>query len=856
MDSFINRGISVVSNMQVVKKNGKKERVSFDKILRRIEILCNRLNLSRINTAEVARDTINGLFDGITTEEIDHFASVNCAEKIRDDPQYDKLAVGLCISRLHKMTNDDFLEVTKRLYNNTDKFGGHNPLVTHEYYEFVENNIEKIQQSLNYFKDYDFDFFGFKTLEAAYLHRNKSGVEIKHVNKDENKNSKDKKKHTKNVSINYSDIIERPQHLFMRIAIGLNLKDIDKALETYESLSNRLFIFGSPTLYNAASKNCQMSSCYLLYCPDSIEGIYDTIKQTALISKQAGGIGIAMSDVRGKGSIIRGTNGISGGPIPFIQELNCTGRAVNQSGKRNGAIACYIEPWHSDIYHFCELRLNKGKEEERARDIFLGLWIPDLFMKRVEQDEIWSLMCPDECPGLTSSYGEQFEKLYIKYENEKKYKRQVKAKDLWFHILSSQIETGMPYMLYKDHVNRQSNQKNLGIIRSSNLCCEIVEYTSEKETAVCNLSSICLPKFVNKDKTFDFDKLKYISGLVTNNLNNIIDINYYPVVEAKLSNLRHRPIGIGVQGLADVYCMLDLPFDSDEARKLNRKIFETIYFGALSASVELSKKYGPYDSFRENDESPFSKGQLQYHLWGLKEEDLLMSYDWKSLIDDIQKHGTRNSLLTTVMPTASTSQIMGNTESIEPLTTNVYTRTTLAGEFTVVNKHLVEKLISLNLWNKNIRDELLYDKGSIQNIKEIPDNIKLIYRTAYELKNKPIITQSIERGPFIDQSQSLNLFCKTPDFDALTSCHFYSWRNKLKTGMYYLKTQPAVDAIQFGLDAEIIKNIEKRRNISTNYYLNNDDSDEESNDTKSDNEEEMEQAKLRSKFYNCESCSG
>jgi ribonucleoside-diphosphate reductase alpha chain len=844
--------------MYVIKRDGRLERVSFDKILKRIDILCERVKLNRINTIEVAKETINGLYDGITTEEIDHFAAVSCAEKIRDDPQYDKLAAALCISRLHKMTSKDFMEVTQQLYDNKDKFGKQNSLVTGEYLEFVKKYKDEINDAFDYMKDYDFDYFGFKTLEKAYLHRiknyneNKENKQAKTVkDKDTKKPDAAKEKIMKDV---LGQIVERPQHLLMRVAIGLNLNSIENALETYKGLSNRLFIFGSPTLYNAGSKAPQCSSCYLLHMPDSIEGIYDIVKEVALISKRAGGIGISMSDVRANGSVIRGTNGVSTGPIPFIQELNWTGRAVNQGSRRNGAIAVYIEPWHADIFHFCELRSNKGKEEERARDIFLGLWIPDLFMKRVESDDVWSLMCPDECPGLTSKYGEEFEKLYTQYEEEKRYRRQVRAKDLWFHILSQQIETGIPYMLYKDNVNRQSNQSNIGIIRSSNLCCEICEYSDENETSVCNLSSICLPRFVQRDEVgdihFNFQKLKYIAGLVTKNLNNVIDINYYPSEKAKRSNFRHRPVGIGVQGLADVYCMMEMPFDSLEARTLNKQIFETIYFGALTMSMELAKLHGPYETFRYNGGSPFSKGLLQFHLWGLDESQLLMGFDWKGLIEDIKIYGTRNSLLTTVMPTASTSQIMGNCESIEPIITNVYTRSTLAGEFTVINKHLTEKLIEMYLWNKNVRDELLYDKGSIQNIECIPDNIKLLYRTAYELKTKPVVQQSEERGPFIDQSQSLNIFCDIPDFDMLTSAQFYAWRKKLKTGMYYLKTQPAVSAIKFGLDAEIILDIERRRKAKNEVVS------EEEEEGVELTEEEIQWLRTKSKFGECESCSG
>lgn len=1423
---------SIKSYMNVIKKSGAEEPVSFDKILKRIDILCSTLKLNRINSFVVTQDTISELHDKITTENIDHCAATSCSDKIRDDPQYDTLAAGLCISRLHKMTESDFMVTTQKLYDSG--------LVTKAYYNFVCLNIVEIQSFFDYSKDYDFDYFGFKTLEKSYLQK------IKHI--------VDGKEQIK--------IIERPQHLLMRVAVALNFNSMEELQETYHGLSNRYFIFGSPTLYNAGSEYQQLSSCFLLKMDDNLESIFDIVKESALISKRAGGIGISISDIRATGSKIVGTNGQSTGIIPMIQVLNQVARYVNQGGKRNGAIACfcedtqvftanggikkiqdvkigdlvvthknrlrpvtqthknpigdrkiyklevqknkdiyvtgnhkfwsfytknyksnklslgwnsidelkdlmdnkdtkqicyvtlpsgtnipdlgnykidimdykniimgdnpvnriwnitedlahffgmwlvnghikkshteetvlgigitvhkdnkdtisyiykvcketfgchitentsnvsnttcininchviglvfmelfgkklpdmifnwpkklvnsliaglittddcitkemdnatiglsnkylidqiyhlcrnngidvshvegtnapyvitvplslsilnqtrklyaddrvemckkkleangeiedanylkimnitevnrtdeyvytlgveedhsytveglivencYIEPWHADVFVFCELRSNKGNEEDRARDMFFALWIPDLFMKRVEEDGIWSLMCPNECPGLTTCYGDEFEKLYTEYESKKMYRKQIFAKDLWFHILSQQIETGMPYMMYKDHVNKKTNQKNLGVIQSSNLCVsgdtyiltdqgqihikelkdqqvnvwnglewsptvvkqtgvdkklikvtlsngaelkctpehkfyivggtrhqkqimtqadqlklndclikyelpklnldatndilspythgfscgsgdtmepyfvplnqslnttlrwleghsdatgtiitsetkeslqirgtekdflikvklmlqvigidskvtkmkgpdnkgffklvvtsaelykliqlgfspkkltlrigelqhneskfikviaiekvdvledtycfteekrnmgmfnglltgqcsEIVQFTSATETAVCNLSSICLPRFVKKHNgeiSFNYEKLKYIAGVVTRNLNSVIDINYYPVEKAKTSNMKHRPIGIGIQGLADVYCLMEVPYDSNEARIINRKIFETIYFGALTMSNALAMKDGPYESFHSNGGCPFSQGQLQWHLWNLDPSRLLMGYDWDTLIKNIMQYGTRNSLLTTVVPTASTSQIMGNTESYEAPISNVCTRTTLAGEFTVINKILVEKLIELGIWNKDVQNELLYDKGSVQNISCIPDYIKKIYKTAFELQNKPILIQSIERGPFIDQSQSFNMFQSVPDFDKMTSAHFYGWKGGLKTGMYYLKTQPAVDPINFGLDIEVINEIEKKRGIT------------------------------------------
>jgi ribonucleoside-diphosphate reductase alpha chain len=797
--------------MEVIKRNGNKERVSFDKIIKRIEGICEKLSLSRVDPIEISKETIQGLYDGITTEELDFFAAHKCAEKIIDDPEYNKLAAGLCVSNLHKSTSSSFMEVTERLHNNIDRFGRKNALVTTEYYNFVRENINRIQSSIDYNRDYLFDFFGIKTLERAYLIRIKDDAATQ-----DNKNTREKEpKDIKNEMImrkKYGRIVERPQHMIMRLALGIHTGNLEAALETYDLVSQHYFTHASPTLYNAGSYKPQLSSCYLLNMDDSIDGIFDTVTDAAKISKWAGGIGINLSNIRAFGSLIRGTNGSSDGIVPLIRLLNAEARYVNQGGRRNGAIAVYLEPWHADIYNFCELRKNTGAEELRARDIFLAVWVPDIFMKRVKDHGKWSLMCPDECPGLTSTYGAEFEQLYLKYESEGRYRKQVSADDLWFHILSAQMETGMPYMMFKDNVNRQSNQINIGVVQCSNLCSEIVQYSSPTEIAVCNLASICLPAFVIDNKTFDFAKLKQVAEVATKNLNIVIDINYYPVKKAEVSNKRHRPIGVGVQGLADVFCMMDLPFDSEEAITLNKKIFETIYFGCLTASVELAIKDGPYETFAG---SPFSKGQLQYHLWGLKEADLLTNsmWDWKMLVERVKKHGTRNSLLTTVMPTASTSQIMGYNESIEAFTTNLYTRTTLAGEYVVVNKYLVEKLIALGLWRESVKTEFMFDNGSVQNIEEIPTNIKDIFKTAFEMKIKPVVRQAIARGPAIDQSQSMNLFMSEPDFSTLTSAHFYSWSNKLKTGMYYMRTKTAVDPIKFGLDPATIRKIQKKRKM-------------------------------------------
>lgn len=1051
-----------ITRMQVVKCDGRRERVSFDKILTRIESICDKLDLDRIDTFQVTKETIQGLRDGITTAEIDQYSSIKCAEKIQDDPQYDRLAAGLSISRLHKMTPSTFREATEKLFNNLDHQGNHNPLVTHQYHDFVMKHIDAIEAALDYERDYSFDFFGIKTLERSYLMK-------------------------VNIDCGNKKILERPQHMFMRVSLAIHLDDIDAALETYDYMSRKYFTHASPTLYNAGTKTPQLSSCFLFQSEDSLHGIFNTISDAAQVSKYAGGIGIAINNIRANGSQIRSTNGTSDGIIPMIRVLNSVGRYVNQSGRRNGAIAVYVEPWHADIYEFCDLRKNLGDEEQRARDTFIALWIPDLFMKRVKAEDYWSLMCPNECPNLTTTYGDEFEKLYTQYEAEGRYKRRVKAEDLWYHILSSQLETGMPYMLYKDNVNRQSNQQNLGTIQCSNLCVsgdtyvmtrkgqfpiatllgqyidvwngrewsnvlicqtginqelvrvqlsngshldctlhhrffledgrevqtkhlsvgdilldyhlpdhidpadevtsddvlplndtsdaiiawfsqyvdnnatydidnmsfhaldedksfllrirlmlhnigvdseirsvndkwqlyidhvstyalyekglhsrhftelptiipsqrhrvfvtniqtlenhgttycftepirhmgmfngiltgqcsEIVEYTSPSETAVCNLNSICLPRFINDDGTIDYETLCYVAQICTRNLNKIIDINFYPTESTKRSNLMHRPIGVGVQGLADVYYKLGIPFDSDEARDINKRLFETIYYGCLKASMELAKQHGPYSSF---DGSPFSKGILQYHMWGLTEDDLLMNFDWPTLIGDIKKYGTRNSLLTALMPTASTSQIMGNAESFEPRTTNIYTRTTLAGEFVIVNRYLIENLISLGIWNKEIRDELVFDNGSIANITEVPTHIKEVFKTGFEMKTKPILQQAVERGPFIDQSQSMNIFSRNPDFHMLTSSHFFGWSNRIKTGMYYLRTQPAVNPIKFGLDALTIRRINKKRAQSVAADNTSNVSDEDDDNTVlSQNGHYIPEPK------ECEMCSG
>ncbi|ARF10220.1 ribonucleoside diphosphate reductase large subunit [Hokovirus HKV1] len=791
--------------MQVVKRDLTLQDVSFDKIYERIKKIALQLNLTRVNCVDIAKETIQGLYDRITTEELDFYAANKCADKIQNDPQYDKLAAGILISNLHKMTSEDFLKVTECLYNNIDILGENHPLVSEEYYKFVKTNKDELNKLIDYSRDYLFDFFGFKTLEQqGYLYR------IKNIKCQDKFNINNKEF---NIIKKFGRIVERPQHMLLRVAICVSKFDMVDIKNNYYLFSNLHVTHASPTLFNSGSPRPQMSSCFLLHMGDSIKGIFnETISETADISKNSGGIGIHMQNIRPKGSYIRGTNGTSDGIIPLCKVLNEIARYVNQGGRRKGAIALYLEPWHGDIYEFCELRKSVGAEELRARDIFTGLWIPDLFMKRVKKGELWSLMSPDECKGLTSTFGEEFEKLYTKYETEGKFIRQVKAQDLWRHILTCQLETGVPYMLFKDTANKLSNQKNIGVLTGSNLCTEILEVVSEDETAVCNLASICLPTCIKKDSNnnyyFDYKQLYDCTRQVTRNLNNVIDINYYPSKKAFNSNSRHRPIAIGTQGYADVLCLLQLPFVTEEATKLNRKIHETIYYAALTESMELAKKYGPYSTFKG---SPFSEGKLQFDLWNIDESLLSNELNWNELRENIKIYGTRNSLITSIMPTASTAQIMGNNEAIEPFSYNLYKRKTLAGEFIIINKYLVEDLIKLDLWNEETKNILIYDNGSIQYAPNIPDYIKEIYKTAYEIGPQGIINQAVARGPFIDQSQSLNLFFKKPDHKTLSQSHFYSWKKQLKTGMYYLRSQPLVNPIKFGMEQSIISDIETAR---------------------------------------------
>jgi ribonucleoside-diphosphate reductase subunit M1 len=741
---------------------------------------------TKVNLDELSNKVSQGISGKISLNDFYNFCADTSVVNTSIHPEYNKLASKILTERLHLMTEEDIFIISDILYNNLDSKGNKFSLLHEKYYNFVVENKDKINKKLNFNKDYDFDYFGLRTLERAYLMRLRS---YKKINKK---------------MVQEDIIIERPQHLFMREALFINLGNLEKAFESYDLLSDKYFTHATPTLFNAGTPRPQLSSCYLIACDDSIEDIADTNKEMMTISKWSGGIGVHISSIRGNNSIIRGTNGLSSGIIPWCKGFNWIGTAVNQGGKRNGSIAVYLEPYHCDIFEFCELRMNTGAEENRCRDLFLALWIPDLFMERVENDEMWSLMCPDECPNLNKVWGDEFKKLYEQYESEGKYKSRVSARKLFKHILVCQSETGFPYMLYKDHCNRKSNQQNLGTISSSNLCAEIVEYSNEKETAVCNLVSLCLPRFLKSKKEYDFEKLMHVTRVAVRNLNNVIDLNFYPTEKTRYSNMKNRPVGIGVQGLSQLYNMMGYPFDSQEAELLNKKIFETIYFAAIDESKELAKLYGKYDSF---DGSPFSEGKLQYHLWGLTEKDLLMGFDWERLVEEVKQYGTRNSLLTALMPTASTAQIMGNYEGFEPYLTNIFVRTTLAGEFIVVNEDLVRDLEQVGLWNEDMRKLIIIYNGSIQNIDIIPQNIKDIYKTAFELKLKSIIKQSIERGPFIDQSQSMNLFQAKPKFATLYTAHMYGWKNGLKTGMYYLRTSPAVNPINFGIDIDDLKRL-------------------------------------------------
>ncbi len=759
--------------MLVLKRDGHRESVKFDKITARIEKLCYGLDPKFVNPVEVAMKVINGLYDGVSTIELDNLAAEIAASMTTRHPDFAKLAARIAVSNLHKVTSKSFSNTMKRLYTYVDPKTGENaPLISKETWKVIHENAAELDEAVLYDRDFSYDFFGFKTLERSYLMK----VDGK--------------------------VVERPQHLLMRVAIGIHGEDIPAAIETYNLMSEKWFTHATPTLFNAGTPKPQLSSCFLLTMKDdSIDGIYDTLKQTAKISQSAGGIGLSIHNVRAKGSYIKGTGGTSNGIVPMLRNFDMTARYVDQGGgKRKGSFAIYLEPWHADIFDFLELKKNHGKEEMRARDLFYAMWIPDLFMKRIEDNEMWSLFCPNEAPGLADCWGEDFERLYEKYEKEGKYRKQVKAQDIWFEILEAQIETGTPYMLYKDAANRKSNQKHLGTIKSSNLCTEIIEYTSPDEVAVCNLASIALPKFVTEDGKFDHQKLYEITKVITRNLNKVIDVNYYPVIEAKNSNMRHRPIGIGVQGLADAFILLRMPFDSPEARGLNKDIHETIYFAAMEASMELAKKDGAYETFKG---SPISKGIFQFDMWGVTPDS--GRWDWENLKREVKQHGARNSLLLAPMPTASTSQILGNNECFEPYTSNIYTRRTLSGEFIIANKHLMKDLISAGLWSETMRQKLISTNGSVQAIPEIPQNIKDIYKTVWEISQKSIIDMSADRGAYICQSQSLNIHLTDPNFGKLTSMHFYAWKKGLKTGMYYLRSTAAADAIKFTLDKSALE---------------------------------------------------
>ena len=758
--------------MNVIKRDGRRVPVQFDKISSRLEKLAYGLDTKHVHPSAITQKIISGVYDGVTTVELDNLAAETAAYMTTVHPDYATLAARVAISNLQKQTTKKFSQVIDKLYKYIDpKNNKPSPMISTETWEIVQKHAEVLDNAIHYDRDFSYNYFGFKTLERSYLLR----LDGK--------------------------IVERPQHLIMRVAVGIHGEDIDAAIETYNLMSKRYFTHASPTLFNAGTPRNQMSSCFLVAMrDDSIEGIYDTLKQCALISKTAGGIGLHIHNIRSTGSYIAGTNGTSNGIIPMVRVFNNTARYVDQGGnKRPGAFALYLEPWHSDILDFIDIRKNHGKEEIRARDLFPALWIPDLFMKRVEANQDWTLFSPSEAPGLSDVYGEEFEILYEKYEKENRGRKTIKAQKLWYSILEAQTETGTPFMLYKDACNKKSNQQNLGIIKSSNLCCEIVEYSSNDEVAVCNLASVALPAFVESDENstwYNFEKLHEITKVIAKNLNKIIDLNYYPVKEAENSNLRNRPIAVGVQGLADAFMMLRLPFDSQEAKELNIQIFETIYHASLEASIEMAQKDGPYSTFQG---SPASQGLLQFDLWGKKPTNL---WDWDIIKEKIAKHGLRNSLLVAPMPTASTSQILGYNECFEPYTSNIYSRRVLAGEFQIVNPYMLRDLVELGLWNDSMKNFIIQDNGSIQNLPNIPQEIKDLYKTVWEISQKSIIDMCADRGAYIDQSQSMNIHLKNPTMGKLTSMHFYGWKKGLKTGMYYLRTQAAAAAIQFTVDQD------------------------------------------------------
>ena len=755
--------------MYVVKRDEKKEAVKFDKITARIIKMCYGLD-PLVSPESVAMKVIEGIYDGVSTSDLDNLAAEVAAAKTIDHPDYALLASRIAVSNLHKETKKTFSEVMSDLYYYIDpKTNQKASLLADDVFNIIQEHKETLDSSIIYDRDFRYDYFGFKTLTRSYL-----------------------------MKLN-GKIAERPQQMLMRVALGIHKSDVESAIKTYHLMSEGWFTHATPTLFNAGTPKPQMSSCFLLTMKeDSIEGIYETLKACAQISQSAGGIGLSIHNIRATGSYIKGTNGTSNGIVPMLRVFNDTARYVDQGGgKRKGSFAMYIEPWHADVFDFLDLKKNHGKEEQRARDLFFALWIPDLFMQRVKENGEWTLMCPHECPGLSDVHSAEFVALYTKYEQEGKGRKTIKAQDLWFKILESQIETGTPYMLYKDAANSKSNQQNLGTIKSSNLCTEIIEYTAPDEIAVCNLASLALPKYVTEDKTFDHDKLFEVTYQATLNLNKIIDENFYPVEAAKNSNLRHRPIGLGVQGLADTYILMGFPFESDDAKKLNKEIFETIYYASMTASKDLSKELGPYSTY---EGSPVSKGIFQPDMWGVTPST---RWEWSVLKEEVLKYGVRNSLLLAPMPTASTAQILGNNECFEPYTSNIYTRRVLSGEFIIVNKHLLKDLVKAGLWNKDMRQKIMTANGSVQNIKEVPQNLKALYKTAWEISQKAIIEQSADRGAYICQSQSLNIFMENANFGKLTSMHFYGWEKGLKTGMYYLRTKAATDAIKFTVEKTI-----------------------------------------------------
>lgn len=761
--------------MFVYKRDGRKEHVRFDKITARISRLCYGLDPAHIDAVKITQRIISGVYEGVTTVELDNLAAETCAYMTTVHPDYATLAARIAISNLHKQTTKQFSQVVSELFNYVNpKNGVHSPMISQEVMDIVNKHKDELNSAIVYDRDFNFNYFGFKTLERSYLLR-----------------------------IN-GEVAERPQHMIMRVAVGIHGDDIESAIETYNLMSLRYFIHASPTLFNAGTPRPQMSSCFLIAMKDdSIEGIYDTLKECAMISKTAGGIGLHIHNIRSTGSYIAGTNGTSNGLIPMVRVFNNTARYVDQGGnKRPGAFALYLEPWHADIFDFIDIRKNHGKEEIRARDLFPALWIPDLFMKRVQENGEWTLFSPSEAPGLSDVYGDEFEALYERYVAEGRGRKTIKAQKLWYAILESQTETGTPFMLYKDACNIKSNQKNLGTIKSSNLCCEIVEYSAPDETAVCNLASIALPSCIQvaddgKTQWYDFAKLHKIAKVITRNLNKVIDRNYYPVPEARNSNMRNRPMALGVNGLADVFMMLRVPFESQEAKDLNIQIFETIYHASLEASCELAKKDGPYSTY---EGSPISQGILQYDLWNTKPSDL---WDWDTLKKNIKEHGVRNSLLLAPMPTASTSQILGYNECFEPYTSNMYSRRVLSGEFQIVNPYLLRDLVDLGIWDDSMKQHIITDNGSIQNLPNIPQELKDLYKTVWEISQKTIIEMAADRAVYIDQSQSLNIHIRAPTMGKLTSMHFYGWKKGLKTGMYYLRTQAASAAIQFTIDKSV-----------------------------------------------------